>query len=88
MHTVLDLDARLSEKMRVAERPGLLRTCAALLAHSGDSWFWLLALGLLWLLGPQDWRPTEVILAASIVVTAVVVMAMTPSRSVSPVSMA
>lgn len=75
MQTVLDLDARLSAKMRVAERPGLLRTGAALLAHSGDSWFWLLALGLLWLLGPQDWRPTEVILAASIVVTAVVVMA-------------
>ncbi len=75
MQSVLDLDARLSEKMRVAERPGLLRTGAALLAHSGDSWFWLLGLGLLWLFGPQDWRSVEVIMAAGIVVTAVVVMA-------------
>ena len=38
--SILDFDARLSEQMRVAEKPGALRTIAAFFAHSGDSWFW------------------------------------------------
>jgi undecaprenyl-diphosphatase len=75
MQRVLDLDARLSEKMRVAERPGLLRSGAALLAHSGDSWFWFLGLGIIWLLGPQYWRPQIAVMAVGIAVTAAVVMA-------------
>lgn len=72
---MLELDARLSERMRVAERPGLLRSAAAVLAHSGDSWFWLLALAALWMLGAQHWRPQIAVMAAGIIVTAVVVMA-------------
>lgn len=75
MQRMLELDARLSEKMRVAERPGLLRSGAALLAHSGDSWFWLLALGAMWLVGPLQWRPQIAVMVVGIVVTAVVVMA-------------
>ena len=51
----LEVDARLSNKMRVAERPGLLRRLSILLAHSGDSWFWLLGLGLLWVAGGEYW---------------------------------
>ncbi len=30
------MDERISEQMRIAERPGPLRTLAAVLAHSGD----------------------------------------------------
>ena len=33
----LELDARLSDQLRVAEKPGFLRNVAAFLAHSGDS---------------------------------------------------
>jgi len=44
LRSILELDARLSEQMRVAEKPGALRTMAAFLAHSGDSWFWGAAL--------------------------------------------
>ncbi len=67
-------DARFSNKMRIAERPGKLRTCAALLAHSGDSWLWLLGLGVLWLAGNSYWKSRAVPLAIGIVLTAVVVM--------------
>jgi undecaprenyl-diphosphatase len=71
---LLEVDTRLSNKMRIAERPGGLRTFAALLAHSGDSWLWLLGLAALWLAGNEDWKLRAVILAIGIILTAVVVM--------------
>jgi len=60
--------------MRIAEKPGPLRTLAAVLAHSGDSWFWLAGLGLLWWLGTDYWKERALTLIISILVTAVVVM--------------
>jgi undecaprenyl-diphosphatase len=71
---LLKLDARLSDRLRVAERPGRLRTLAALLAHSGDSWFWLAGLILLWLLGSAYWRQRALALAVGIGVTAALVL--------------
>lgn len=53
---LLDLDARLTQRLRIAEQPGLLRSLAAFLAHSGNSWFWAVGLALVWLLGSPDWR--------------------------------
>lgn len=72
---LLELDARLSARMRVAERPGLLRTLSAFLAHSGDSWFWWAGLGLLWWLGDSFWRPWALAVLLSIVALAVIVLA-------------
>ncbi len=74
MRRLLELDARISARMRIAERPGPLRTLAAILAHSGDSWFWLLGLGLLWWLGTEFWRSRVIVFAGGILVTAVIVM--------------
>jgi undecaprenyl-diphosphatase len=71
---LLEIDADLSNKMRVAERPGGMRTLAALLAHSGDSWFWLLGLGALWLAGNGYWKTRAVSLVIGILLTAAVVM--------------
>jgi undecaprenyl-diphosphatase len=45
-----------------------------LLAHSGDSWFWLAGLILLWLLGSAYWRQRALALAVGIVVTAALVL--------------
>ena len=56
LRSVLELDARLSVQMRVAEKPGALRAIAAFLAHSGDSWFWGAALILGWFLGSSSWK--------------------------------
>ena len=72
---LLTLDARLSAQLRVAERPGLLRTGAAILAHSGDSWFWWAGLALLWWLGNPFWRPWALSVLLSIIGLAVIVLA-------------
>ena len=72
---ILELDARLSARMRVAGRPGLLRSAAVFLAHSGDSWFWWAGLLLLWWLGNAFWRPWALTVLISIVALAVVVLA-------------
>jgi undecaprenyl-diphosphatase len=74
INELLKLDARLSDRLRVAERPGRLRTLAAVLAHSGDSWFWLAGLILLWLLGSAYWQQRALALAVGIVVTAALVL--------------
>jgi undecaprenyl-diphosphatase len=68
------LDERLSIWLRVAERPGLLRSLAILLAHSGDSWFWLLGLVLVSWLGGDFWRQRALALALGILLTAFLVM--------------
>jgi undecaprenyl-diphosphatase len=71
---LLALDASLSNKMRVAEKPGYLRTLAMIFAHSGDSWFWFFGLALLWFLGPEFWKVRALEIAVGIFVTAVLVM--------------
>lgn len=59
--SLLELDARLSNQLRVAEKPGILRNFAAFLAHSGDSWFWALALILGWFFSNSAWKQWEVV---------------------------
>lgn len=68
-------DVRLSARLRVAEQPGPRRRLAALLAHSGDSWYWLAALALVWLLTGPVWKSFVVQLVLGILVTAAFVMA-------------
>jgi undecaprenyl-diphosphatase len=74
MNRLLEIDARWSQQVRVAEKPGLLRTLAAILAHSGDSWFWLLGLIVLYFAGDVYWRWRALVMGTGIVVTAVVVI--------------
>ncbi len=71
---LLDLDARLSARMRVAEHPGLLRNIAVVFAHSGDLWFWWAGLGLLWWLGNSFWRPWALTVLLAIIGLAVIVL--------------
>ena len=71
---LLEYDIHLTTRMRIAERPGLLRTLASVLAHSGDSWFWLAGFILIWLLGPPSWRPMVQSLVIAILLTAVLVL--------------
>ena len=70
---MIELDAHLSERIRIAEKPGPLRSLAAILAHSGDSWFWLAGLGLLWWLGTDYWKKIALTLIIAILLTALVV---------------
>ena len=72
---ILELDARLSARLQIAEKPGIVRNLAAFLAHSGDSWFWWGALGLLWWLGSPFWKNWAQVVLLSIVGLAVLVLA-------------
>jgi undecaprenyl-diphosphatase len=74
MKAVLDLDARISAQLRIAEKPGPLRTLAAVLAHSGDSWFWLAGLAILWLVSGSTWRIWSARMIAAVIFTAVIVL--------------
>ena len=71
---MLALDAGLSKRFQIAERPGILRSIAAILAHSGDSWVWVLGLVSLWFLGPAEWKSKEILLLVSILIMALIVM--------------
>ena len=74
LRSILELDARLSDQMRVAEKPGALRTLSAFFAHSGDSWFWGAALIILWYLGDSFWKQWAVTLFVGIWLLAALVM--------------
>jgi undecaprenyl-diphosphatase len=72
--TLQDLDARLTRRFRIAEKPGLLRSLAASLAHSGDSWLWAAGLALVWLIGSPDWHWRSLYLFISIILLAALVL--------------
>lgn len=72
--SLIEMDARLSDQFRVAEKPGLLRNFAVFFAHSGDSWFWGLGLILIWLAGDSFWKQWAATLFVGIAGLAVIVM--------------
>jgi membrane-associated phospholipid phosphatase len=74
LKSVLDLDLRLTTRLRIAERPGPLRSAAIFFAHSGDSWFWAFGLIILWLRGTATWKDWAVVQFGSITLLIAVVM--------------
>jgi membrane-associated phospholipid phosphatase len=74
LDSILELDARLSGQMRVAEKPGALRSMAAFLAHSGDSWFWAIGLFAMWISGGSFWKEWAVVQFGSISLLAALVL--------------
>jgi membrane-associated phospholipid phosphatase len=51
---LLSMDAKISQKLRVAEREGPLRRIALVIGHTGDSWYWgLLLLGVILFAVPE-----------------------------------
>ncbi len=75
LRSILQLDSRLSDRLRVAEQPGLPRSLAVFFAHSGDSWFWGAGLIVLWFFGSPFWKDWTVLQLAGISVLAAVVLA-------------
>jgi len=74
LNNLLEKDAQYSEKIRIPENKKGLKKIAAFFAHSGDSWFWGVGLILLWIFGPQIWRPRIQLLFIGILVTAISVL--------------
>ncbi|MEJ5314454.1 MULTISPECIES: phosphatase PAP2 family protein [Anaerolinea] len=50
--------------------------CATFLAHSGDSWLWVGALGVIWLLTSDSWHRRAALLAAAVGIQALTVFAL------------
>lgn len=71
---LLGWDAKISQRLRVAETPGWVQRFAKLLAHSGDSWFWILGLVIVGWLGTPYWRWRMITLGIGVLVTAVLVL--------------
>jgi undecaprenyl-diphosphatase len=76
LKSILEFDARLSDKLRVAEKPGALRSLAVFFAHSGDSWFWGAGLVVLWWFGNSFWKQWAIVVLVGISVLAVIVMSL------------
>ena len=72
--SLLALDQRLTQRIQLGEEYSRLRKIGAFLAHSGDSWFWLLALVLIWFIGSDAWKARAIILAVAIIATAAIVL--------------
>jgi membrane-associated phospholipid phosphatase len=72
---IIELDARLSDQMRLQPGSRFWLRVAAFLAHSGDSWFWLAGRGLVWLFSKGDWHSRAAILAIAVVMQALLVFA-------------
>jgi undecaprenyl-diphosphatase len=70
----LQWDERLSTRLRLAQQQGFWWRLAALFAHSGDSWFWLPGLFLVWLFSRGDWHSRAALLAIAIFALALLVM--------------
>lgn len=74
LNVFLDLDDRLTARLRIAEKPGLLRSAAIFLGHSGDSWYWFLAMLLVLLSGSPAWQLLALFIIAAIFVSAAIVL--------------
>ncbi len=70
-----ELDARLTDRIRLKDRSGWWRL-AALLAHSGDSWLWATGMALVWLFSRSFWHGYAAVLAISVVIQALFVFAL------------
>lgn len=72
---LFELDARLSEHLRLDGQQGTWRRLAVFLAHSGDSWFWMAGLVLVWFFGETDWRGRTALMAMGVAGLAGLVLA-------------
>jgi undecaprenyl-diphosphatase len=72
---LLKADLLISQKLRLPPEAKLARGLAIFFAHSGDSWFWLAALFLFWLINRNHWHAIPAFLAISILTLAVIVLA-------------
>ena len=71
---ILAIDAEWSQRLSIADKPGALRFLSIIFAHSGDSWFLLLGLILLFWFGTETWKQLSIYLIIGIIITAVLVL--------------
>jgi undecaprenyl-diphosphatase len=69
---LLELDARWSAKLTVSQQHRGWRTLLRFLAHSGDSWFMIPVMGLIWWIGDGGWKWRMLVMFLTMCITALV----------------
>jgi undecaprenyl-diphosphatase len=70
LNKLLALDARLSARLNISPHSGWLRNLLRFLAHSGDSWFMIPVMGLIWLFGDGLWKWRMLVMFIAVCITA------------------
>jgi undecaprenyl-diphosphatase len=70
---LLALDRRTSDRFRLNPEQRGLWYLAAFFAHSGDSWWWLIALLAVWLTTSGFWHKVSALLAIGVLVLAILI---------------
>jgi membrane-associated phospholipid phosphatase len=70
LQRLLRLDAEWSAELTVSQQHAGWRNLFRFLAHSGDSWFMLPVMGLIWLAGDGWWKWRMLVMAIAICITA------------------
>ncbi|MFW5714530.1 MAG: phosphatase PAP2 family protein [Brevefilum sp.] len=71
---MLTLDARLSRSLYTPPERAILSLILKVFAHSGDSWFWMAGLFIVWIFSSGAWRERAVFLSVGLVIMAAAVI--------------
>lgn len=72
---ITSLDEKFTQALRMNESSKASNTVAAFMAHSGDSWFILIALFLIWLFTGGMWHQLSALMAGSVILLAILILA-------------
>ncbi len=75
LETLTKKDHAASEKMRINDRQKFLKVSLTIIAHSGDSWFWLAGLAAVWLFSHAAWHARAAFLGVGLFILSAVVLA-------------
>lgn len=68
------VDEEISARLVLQREDGFAHRLIALIGHSGDSWYWLIGLTLIWLFTGGSIRTTAILLALALAILAVFVL--------------
>lgn len=74
LKTILQWDEQITGKLRLSDSQFKLKPLAAFFAHSGDSWFVLIGLFIIWLVTKGTWHHMTALMAGGTVGLALVVL--------------
>ncbi|MFH1447187.1 MAG: phosphatase PAP2 family protein [Chloroflexota bacterium] len=71
---LMEADIRFSSKLKSRKSKGFWRALLIFFAHSGDSWFWLMGLAIVWFFSSEAWHDRAAFLAIGLFILAIVVI--------------
>lgn len=74
LQELIEWDKATSIKMQIVETDHSLKPLAVIFAHSGDSWFWMVGLVVIFLLGDPFWRNLALVFTISFIPLAAIVL--------------